>query len=215
MIITFSGRERHLFPTEVDQMFRLRADIFGRRLGWNVRLTDGWEIDELDECNPLYVLSMKDDKVVGCARLLPTTGPTLLNTYFHADFDEPIEICSPYIVEATRLAVAEGAPHGLSRRGVCLTTVQLLLAGCMIMERGDFTYCLGLYYQQMLRIYRRVGWTPHVVGKSRDSKIGVGLWKADRGLIDRLCSLHGLGPEDVAQQDWAILRRSMLRTKSA
>jgi N-acyl-L-homoserine lactone synthetase len=206
MIIVFSGRDRHLHTREVDQMFRLRAEVFGRRMGWNVRLTDGWETDELDDCDPLYVLSLKDDKVVGCMRLLPTTGPTLLNTYFHAHFDEPVEIRSPNILEATRLAVAEGAQNGLSRRGVCLTTVQLLLASCLIMDKGAFSYILALYDQHMLRIYRRVGWTPHAIGKSRDSKIGVGLWEIDGDLIDALCGLHGLSREDVTPRDAKDLR---------
>ena len=45
------------FPKLRDTMFRDRADQFQTRLGWDVAVADnGYEKDEYDELNPLYVI---------------------------------------------------------------------------------------------------------------------------------------------------------------
>ncbi|MDO8412306.1 MAG: acyl-homoserine-lactone synthase [Gallionellaceae bacterium] len=64
-------------------MYRLRHKVFYERLGWKVRSIDGMEQDEFDRANPVYVLAKDDeDEVVGCWRLLPTTGPYMLKDTF-------------------------------------------------------------------------------------------------------------------------------------
>ena len=56
----------------IDQMHRLRARVFGGRLGWKVHIEEGREVDEYDRLCPTYVLAVTpSDTVVGCARLLP------------------------------------------------------------------------------------------------------------------------------------------------
>jgi len=66
MIRMFQGRDRNQFPREADQMFRLRARQFRDRLGWNVSVRSGWEMDEYDEMNPLYLVSL--DETSGAVR---------------------------------------------------------------------------------------------------------------------------------------------------
>lgn len=64
-------------------MYRLRHKVFKERLGWQVRSLDGMERDEFDRVNPVYVLAKDDEgEVVGCWRLLPTTGPYMLKNTF-------------------------------------------------------------------------------------------------------------------------------------
>jgi acyl homoserine lactone synthase len=64
-------------------MFRLRHAVFHDRLGWEVTSDNGMEHDQYDECNPVYVLVKGDDsEILGCWRLLPTTGPYMLKDTF-------------------------------------------------------------------------------------------------------------------------------------
>jgi acyl homoserine lactone synthase len=64
-------------------MYRLRHEVFHDRLGWEVTNDNGMEHDEFDHANPVYVLAKGDeDEVLGCWRLLPTTGPNMLRDTF-------------------------------------------------------------------------------------------------------------------------------------
>lgn len=68
-------------------MYRLRHDVFHDRLGWDVTSDNGMEYDVFDQANPVYVLVRGDvgadeNEVLGCWRLLPTTGPNMLKDTF-------------------------------------------------------------------------------------------------------------------------------------
>jgi acyl homoserine lactone synthase len=64
-------------------MYRLRHEVFHDRLGWEVTTDNGMEHDEFDHADPVYVLAKGDeDEVLGCWRLLPTTGPNMLKDTF-------------------------------------------------------------------------------------------------------------------------------------
>jgi acyl homoserine lactone synthase len=65
------------------QMHRLRATVFGGRLAWDVSITAGEERDQYDDCRPTYLLAVADGgNVAGCVRLLPASGPTMLEQTF-------------------------------------------------------------------------------------------------------------------------------------
>ena len=55
-------------------MHRLRRRVFSDRLDWKVSVSDGLEIDQYDALTPTYLLVVDGRDVVGCVRLLPTTG---------------------------------------------------------------------------------------------------------------------------------------------
>lgn len=69
-------------PKLRDSMFRDRADQFKARLGWEVAVdAKGYERDEYDDLNPLYVIWQKPcGSHGGSMRLLPTTGRTMSTT---------------------------------------------------------------------------------------------------------------------------------------
>ncbi|MFJ6327863.1 MULTISPECIES: acyl-homoserine-lactone synthase TraI [unclassified Rhizobium] len=67
----------------LNQMYRLRADVFGGRLEWDVTITNGCERDQYDDLSPTYILAVAGgNKVVGSARLLPAVGLTMLERTF-------------------------------------------------------------------------------------------------------------------------------------
>ncbi|MEM7404916.1 MAG: acyl-homoserine-lactone synthase [Pseudomonadota bacterium] len=67
----------------LDGMFRLRDEVFHKRLGWQVNSNNGLERDTFDELNPVYLIARAEGRRVrGCTRILPTTGPYMLKDVF-------------------------------------------------------------------------------------------------------------------------------------
>lgn len=67
----------------INDVYRLRSEIFSRRLGWEVNSENGLEKDEFDALEVSHIaLTDNQKKVVGCWRALPTKGPYMLGTVF-------------------------------------------------------------------------------------------------------------------------------------
>lgn len=67
------------------KMHQLRTEVFAKRLGWDVKVTDdGLEVDEFDALpSARYILAESaDGHVDACWRLLPTLGPNMLRDVF-------------------------------------------------------------------------------------------------------------------------------------
>lgn len=62
---------------------QLRARVFSDRLGWEVDVTAGCESDAFDALRATYVFAVAETgQLAGCARLLPTLGPTMVADVF-------------------------------------------------------------------------------------------------------------------------------------
>ena len=60
-----------------------RYDIFVRKMGWPLNCPEGFEQDEFDWPDTVYAIVLDaDNKICGCARLLPTNKPYLLSEHF-------------------------------------------------------------------------------------------------------------------------------------
>jgi acyl homoserine lactone synthase len=66
------------------EMHTLRAKVFKDRLGWEVPVLSGMEIDGYDALEPLYMMIREPGPgtLRGCWRLLPTEGPYMLKDSF-------------------------------------------------------------------------------------------------------------------------------------
>jgi len=105
----------------IDQMHRLRARIFKGRLSWNVHCVDGREYDEFDDLSPTYIVASDSRNcVVGCARLLPSLGTTMLQSVFPQLLKDGRLPSHGAMVESSRFCVdtecvegrVDGALHG-------------------------------------------------------------------------------------------------------
>lgn len=170
----------YLYADELDQnqdlkdsMFRDRADQFRSRLGWDVDVdTQGFERDEYDDVNPLYVIWTRENGLHGGSmRVLPTTGPCLTNDHF-ADIPGRT-IRHPLIWESTRFCLSPDLGQSAAK-----VSAALMLAGCEIGLGFGLKKAVGVFDPRMVRIYRSIGWPPVILGSKgygRD-KIYVGLW---------------------------------------
>jgi len=159
------------FPKLRDTMFRDRADQFSNRLGWEVSVDEnGFETDQYDALNPLYVIwEMPDGTHGGSMRFLPTTGRTMINEHFTHVMGGGA-VVSPLVWECTRFCLAKGAPAHVA--------AALMLGGGEIMRGFGIVQFVGVFDARMVRIYRMIGSSPEVlgsVGEGRD-QISVGLW---------------------------------------
>ena len=133
------------FPVLQDSMFRDRADQFVRRLGWDVHVDQyGWEHDEYDMLNPLYVIcESREGKHLGSMRFLPTTGRNMIEDHFSHLLNGGM-IADPKIWECTRFCL--GSDAGPKTAG------QLMAAGGEILRGFGLGGFAGVFDQRMVRI---------------------------------------------------------------
>lgn len=184
MIRFLYGNQLDAYPVLRDTMFRDRAAQFKDRLKWDVSVDDqGFERDQYDDLNPLYVIWQRPDGCHGGSmRFLPTTGRCMTNDHF-LDLTDGVRIESPVIWECTRFCLAAGASPRVS--------ALLMLAGAEILQAFKLEHFLGVFDARMVRIYRWIGASPTVLGTQGKgaNAISVGLWEfsdtGKRQLIDR------------------------------
>ncbi len=187
---------RYLYADELSKlpkleasMFLDRADQFKTRLGWEVSVEEnGFERDEYDDLNPLYVIYQQaDGSHGGSMRMLPSTGRTMVNEHF-SDILGGGDVRSPEIWECTRFC--------LSRTAQPRTAAALMLAGGEIMENFNVHHFVGVFDARMVRIYRMIGASPEVLGSTGEgrAKISVGLWSFSPEARIRVAQKAGISP---------------------
>ncbi len=97
----------------LDSMYRLRSEVFHKRLGWDVRVEDGREHDWFDLIGPHYVVAHDgDSRALGCCRLLPTLGPNMLRDIFPGLLDGSAAPASASTWEVSRFALCDERSQG-------------------------------------------------------------------------------------------------------
>lgn len=198
MIRIFQGRDRSRFPREADAMYKLRTRQFHDRLKWNVRVSDGWEIDEYDEMNPLYLVSIDEATggIRGSLRFLPTTGPHMMSGSFGNFFEVPFEIESPLIWECSRFSIEPARKHGrISGSSLRETTFELMHGGCEVAMMAGISQIVGVFDPFMLRVYRRTGWGPEIIAssdKTNPGPIHLGIWDVSEASLMSIRERSGI-----------------------
>lgn len=187
-----------------------RADQFKRRLDWDVSVdARGWEIDDYDRDDTLYVIwEMPDGSHGGSMRFIPTSGRTMVNDHFKDLLGDHV-INDPLIWECTRYCLREGVPSRVA--------AALMLAGGELMRAYGLTHLLGVFDARMIRIYRMIGASPAVLGSSGSGRdrISVGLWQFRPS--DRAQVLHRAGVSSEMSEHWfaSSLGRPVILPKMA
>ncbi len=92
------------------EMHTLRARVFKDRLGWEVPIMSGMEIDGYDALEPLYMMIREPGPgaLRGCWRLLPTDGPYMLKDSFAQLLHGQAAPADARIWELSRFAIQTG-----------------------------------------------------------------------------------------------------------
>lgn len=106
MVIALSGRTGHLHSDHIEQMFRLRHEVFVKNRGWSLPSCNGREIDQYDNEKAIYFLDIgDDDRIYGAVRMTPTETSSLLADYFPHLVENGQSPRGPDIYECTRYIV--------------------------------------------------------------------------------------------------------------
>jgi len=194
MIRFMYADELNRHPALEESMYRDRASQFRDRLDWDVTVDGrGWERDEYDALNPLYLIwEDPDGRHAGSMRALPTTGRTMVNEHF-LDVTGGVRIASPLIWECTRFCLAPGASPVVAGG---------LLLGCLEAAlRFGVEQAVGVFDARMPRIYGRIGHSPDVIGTSGEgrSAISVGIWTVSEHVRDIVSLRSGIAIDLMAE----------------
>ncbi len=169
MIIVIDGTNRHRYTQLLDEMYALRARVFGQRLGWEVDIKDGLEIDQYDALDPAYVIGINDDnKVVSCVRALQTTGPHMLSDVFSSILDGQPPMRSATLWESTRFCVdTDALDRGNSRNSISYATCELMAASLEYARDSGISDIVTVIDPVMNRVLKRSDCAPYgYVGKT-------------------------------------------------
>ncbi|TDK29815.1 autoinducer synthesis protein [Rhizobium deserti] len=141
------------------QMYRLRADIFGPRLEWDVTVTDGGERDQCDDLNPTYILAtLGGSKVVGCGRLLPAVGPTMLERTFPQLLRDGSLDATSAMIESSRFCADTTLSAGRGGGQLHLATLTMFAAIIEWSMANGYDSIVTATDLRFKRILNRAGW---------------------------------------------------------
>lgn len=173
------------------EMHTLRAKVFKDRLGWEVPILSGMEIDGYDALEPLYMMIREPGggALRGCWRLLPTDGPYMLKDSFpqllhgqHAPHDSRIWELSRFAIETegnacfgfseiTMESIGEIISHGYHAGidqyvTVTTTAIERLLRRAGVVTRR-FGEPLQIGVEKAVALYVDIGATHAAMFESR------------------------------------------------
>ena len=189
-IVALQGERSNAEQGLLDAMHRLRSRVFGGRLRWRVTNADGREYDQFDRLNPTYILALAiQDEVIGCARLLPATGPTMLQQVFHPLLGEGHLDAHGGMIESSRFCVDTTIEEGRGARPLHEATLTMfagIIEWCVI---HGFTEIVTATDVRVERILRRAGWPMGRLGQPltiNETRSVAGLLPADPATFERV-----------------------------
>lgn len=154
MIEAFTLATAHRFQDALASQARLRHDIFVQRRGLPHSTYEGLEFDEFDTPAAKYLVWRDEQRVVrGLARLLPTTFPYMLKSYWPHLVERGGLPSSSEIVEVTRVCVDKTLPP--ERRRTVLP--ELLCAIHAILSMTGGVGMIGVTREHLLSHFVRTG----------------------------------------------------------
>ncbi|MBJ7402575.1 MAG: GNAT family N-acetyltransferase [Bradyrhizobium sp.] len=160
-------------------MHRLRARVFKERLDWDVSVTGGMEIDQYDAFRPTYLLVVERREVVGCVRLLPTTGRNMLADTFPVLLDGHAAPRAASIWESSRFCVDTKNVAATAANGLREATFLLFAAMIEWGQQCGLQAIATVTDLRLERILRRAGWHLDRLGTPRQ----IGTTTAVAGLL--------------------------------
>jgi N-acyl-L-homoserine lactone synthetase len=189
---TYSIRDR----ASLADMYRLRKRVFHDLLRWDVVIDGDFEIDDYDKADPVYVLSYSDDgRLRGALRLLPTTGPNMLDDTFPQLLGEGPEVRDPLIWESSRFCIEPEISQDRSSNQVTVAAAELM---CGVGELGiasGLSHIVTVTDVFLERMFRRMGCpgerigAPQRIGSVQAVAIA---WEVNEDLLDRMKEVAGL-----------------------
>ncbi len=144
--------------SHIDEILRLRHEVFKVRLGWDVKSWNGREIDDYDIPGTVYGAAVGwSGTMEGCFRLLPTTGPYMLADVFPELLHDRSVPRDRRVLESSRFAVLPEAWRPNQKRRLIEITCRLLIAQLMYCLEIGVTKIVSVTDVRFERILRSAG----------------------------------------------------------
>ncbi|WP_082751323.1 acyl-homoserine-lactone synthase [Burkholderia sp. MSMB1459WGS] len=152
----FAGRLVDIPATLRHGLGEFRYKVFVKRLGWQLPNADAvktTEWDHFDQGDTIHVVLLDSmEQVCGCARLMQTTRPYLLQT-LHAPSPNCVLPVSPTVWELSRFAASTRHVRSMGRsNGMQFFPPVLAIAASL-----GATRIIGALSHAIARLYRRAG----------------------------------------------------------
>lgn len=148
-----------------EELGRYRRHVFVEKLGWKLDTPEGLERDQFDRRDTVHVIARSAVGIVGCARLLPTTGPYLLSEVFPQLMNGEVPPCSPEVWELSRFAVLDprGQHRGASQVPSALA-IEILSVAAAYVAAMEGRRMITVSPLAMERLLRKTGFHTHRAG---------------------------------------------------
>ncbi len=131
--ITFDLSSLHEHGPAFFDYLKLRKRFFVDQLAWDVPHNESYEMDQYDNPTAWYSLAVEEGRVLGGARVMPTTSVWGKHTYMLRDAYRgtlhsipggamPADINTPLVWECTRLVISDEL-RSQTRRAECLSLI--------------------------------------------------------------------------------------------
>ncbi|SIO03728.1 acyl homoserine lactone synthase [Rhodovulum sp. ES.010] len=172
--LTFTFSDLHQHGTAFYDFLALRKRVFVDQLGWDVPHDGTVEMDQYDTPQAHYSVVIREGRMVGGARCMPTTSTWGPHTYMLRDAYQgklphipprimPEDIASPGVWECTRLVIDDSLETAADRAG-CLRLIVDGLVG-IARSRGA-TQMICLSSLALMRGLRQIGYDVRQMGES-------------------------------------------------
>lgn len=154
-------------------MFRFRHKVFHQRLGWDVKVTDGMEVDTYDSINPTYMIARNaDGEVEGCWRILPTTGSYMLKDTFPQLLRGERAPVREDVWELSRFAVESSASGLLAQAAFSATSMKMIRVLLQIAERNGVSCYVTVTSVALERLMKQIGIPVRRFGDGQPQRVG-------------------------------------------
>jgi acyl homoserine lactone synthase len=154
-----------------------RHQVFVEQLGWDLPCVGDFERDQYDRPDTIYVVARDEaGAICGCARLLPTIRPYLLQEVFPfllaTDMEAPE---APDVWELSRFAANPGT---LGDESPTWAVRPMLASVVECAAKLGARQLIGVTFLSMERLFRRIGVHAHRAGPAQriDGRMVVACW---------------------------------------
>ena len=153
----FSMNFDQLPHPQVNELYRLRHNIFKIRLDWQVNSINGLEYDAYDTKNATYLFGMAQGEIICSARFINTQHNTMLSDIFSGYFQGLTFPVDGNYVEVTRLFIdkEKRAASGLSDYPVSKMIFIAMIKYC---QANNYKGMYAIVSHAMFAIFKRSGW---------------------------------------------------------
>lgn len=189
-IVTCANRAR--YADALDQMHRQRHALFIEQLGWSaLQSIDGREIDEYDDDNAVYLLTIDQGAVLGSIRFLPSWRRSLMAEKLPNFVDGEMPI-GPDIWEWTRWAPGVG----VSRRAALESRAMLFPAAMEFALSRGIRMFTAVVDPKHIPLMIELGWSPEPCGLIQTTSEGAPAialkWNLSPGDLPRIRAATGV-----------------------